>query len=107
MSKVFELKQELVEKIKNFLSSHNIKSLLAYDVDPGCSPILHEDPYDDDMTFQLDRLTVKDNGTVDVDGSSCYDQRTWKLGTLSCDALEEIVEWLEDNEDIITSLETE
>ena len=109
MSKRSEkLRSELTSKVWDFLESKGITKLNAADVDEGCSPIVAFDPTDEEDHFTLDRLVVdKKYGHIIVEGSNTYSNDEWKLYDMPLECVEEILEWLEDNEDIIDDLEDE
>lgn len=107
MSRITEIKYQLLEEIYDFLTKHNISVLNAYDVDEGSSPIVQEDYSDEDNNYTLDRIYFE-NGDVKVDASGYWGgSDDFYLADLNVEIIESIHEWLFDNEDTIMEIVAE
>ena len=102
-SKLKELRQKSIDAIKTLINKHNLQQIDAVDIDEGSSPIIDEDTCDENLTFTLDRVTLKD-GSLEFDGSNCCENHTWDEESIPTDALVSISEWLEENEDAIKEI---
>lgn len=105
MSRVSELKAQILTEIKDFLDSRNIVSLESVDVDEGNSPIIIENWDDENQTYTLDRIVRYDEyNAVKVDASSSYNSGTYDLDNLDIEVLEGILDWLIDNVETIDEI---
>ena len=95
-----QMKKETLDNIRAILLRYNIRNLNITDFCEGSSPILCEDPEDDENTFTLDRIEIytdKDGKErLSFDGSSWNDNHTWEESDLGLDTLIDIEEFLED-----------
>ena len=94
-----EIRNQAIGAITELMKKCNLKTIEAVDIDEGNSPILQENIDDEDGTYTLDRIGLDVQGNPYFEGSSCYDNVTFTIDTISTDALLEIQEWLEDNEE--------
>ena len=106
MSKLQKIRREAIEAIKALLAKYGLEQIDAVDIDEGCSPVVRRNPDNDDMTFTLDRVVLKD-GKLLFDASSCFDNATFDEDSISTDALADIQEWLEENEETIARIAEE
>lgn len=68
----------------------------------GSTPVISEDPYDDNNTYTLDRVELTEDGEgFTVDASSCSSSMTVRQQDLPLDTLIEIGEFLQENEENI------
>jgi TATA-binding protein-associated factor Taf7 len=103
-----KLRSDLVSKVWNFLESRGITTLEAYEVDAGGSPVVCFDPSTLEDHFTLDRLVVdKEYGKITVEGSNTYSNDDWDINDIPLECLEELAEWLEDNEEAIGEIVSE
>lgn len=105
-SKLNEIRQEAIDCIKKLMTKHRIQTVEAYDIDEGSSPIVDENGSDGNLTFTLDRVTLKD-GSLEFEASNCCENHTWDEDDISTDALVGISEWLEENEKTLEELADE
>ena len=106
MSKLQKIREEAIAAIKALLAKYGLEQIDAVDIDEGCSPVVRRNPDNDDMTFTLDRVVLKD-GKLLFDASSCFDNATFDEDSISTDALADILEWLGDNEETIAGIAEE
>ena len=98
-SKIQTLRNESVSNILRILKRHNGTE---GDFCLGSTPIILEDPFDDNNTYTLDRLELVDNGSDFIaDASNCFQNITIKSEDLFLEVLIGIEEFLQDNEKII------
>ncbi len=102
-SKIQELRYALISQITSILKENGFDELQISDIDMGNSPVLQWDRVDDENTFTLDRIELR-NGELSFDGSSSWSNHTWSQEDISLDALEDIFEFLEEHEDEIIEL---
>lgn len=105
MSRVSELKAQILTEIKDFLAYHNVISLESVDVDEGNSPIIIEDWDDENQTYTLDRIVRYDEyNAVEVEASSSYNSGSYDLDNLDIEILEGILDWLTGNVETIDEI---
>lgn len=106
MGRASELKYKLLEEVYDFLDKHKVKTLNAYDVDEGSSPIVQEDYSTEEDHYTLDRIYFE-NGELMVDASGCYGNDTFHLSDLDVEVVEGILDWLTENEETIDEIVAE
>lgn len=85
-------------RIKNLLKRHGLDAVSVSDLDVCCVPVIQSDPYDDNNSFTLDKIIVR-NGDLVFAVSSCCSEHEIKEDDIDTDALLYVLEWLEENED--------
>ena len=93
-----QIRKEAKEAIAGLLKKHNIAELYVVDIDTGSAPVLQPSE-DDNFTYVLDRIEVKEDGTLVFAGSSAYDDVTLYGDNIPTDALLDTQEWLEGKEE--------
>lgn len=98
-SKLQEIRGAIVAGIKDLLVKHEDDN---FDVtDCGSTPVIWPSSDDQDFdTYTLDRIRI-DMEKVLVDSSSSNSSRTDRVEELSADTLLEILDFLEENEDLV------
>ena len=96
-----KLQNEAIEKIKEAMQG--LKELKIIDIDETESPLV-DDGNDDYDTYTLDRVTVKDDGSVVFSASSCDNCEDYKATDLRVGTLMDIAGFLEEHEDEIKEL---
>jgi hypothetical protein len=91
------------DAITEMLQSHGLDLVLASDIDPGSSPVVLEDPYDANDTFTLDAIRIED-GRLEFDASNCSQNVTYTEDNIPTDAILDIADWLEENEDALRAV---
>ena len=99
MKRIQKLKKKITSKIKEIVCKFPDNRLVIYDIDMGCSPILDEcDDYN--FTYTLDMLYIK-NGILYLDGSCSCANYTWREDTIGIEALDGVLDFLEDHKEEI------
>lgn len=93
------IRENLAEKIRSILRRNGTDSVPAADLDCCSTPVVQENPYNPDLTMTLDQITMDDEGHLDFDASSCFENASFNQDTISTDALADIAGWLEENEE--------
>ena len=101
--KIELIREGVLSDIKNLLGRYNLTGVNSYDIDEGCSPIIMEDEFDDNNTYVLDFLSIK-NGKLSFEGSNCSGEYIWSEETIPTDALVDISDWLEEHTDELEEL---
>ena len=96
------LRGEIVAHIKDIVNSVG-GELYITDFSEGDSPILQEDPDDENNIYTLDKLEIQFDKLY-LDGSSSYANFTWTEDNLSIDALVGVAEFLDNYEEGIKEL---
>ena len=91
------------DAITEMLQSHGLDLVLASDIDPGSSPVVLEHPNDANNTFTLDAVGIV-GSKLKFDASSCSQSAIYTEDDIPTDALLDIADWLEDNEDALREL---
>ena len=99
--KLLELRKEAVSRIKAIMEKVNTDELFICSFSEGESPIIHEDPYDDNNTYTLDRIVLEKDGSLTFESSSCCRNAEDDEGDLDLELLIGVAEWVEDKEDAI------
>ena len=114
MSRVSELKSEIVGEITEFLEKYNIKVLNAVDIDEGSSPIIIEDYSDLEDHYTLDRIVVENVEVtfgsfteINLECSSCYGNDEVSLYNVNAEVAESVLDWLKENEEKISEIVAE
>ena len=97
-TKIREIRENAIAAIKALMAKYHLETVNACDINATSSPLAKEDPYESDLTFTLDRVALHD-GSLEFDASSCFENSTWNEDSISTDALVDIQEWMEENED--------
>lgn len=107
MSRVDNIKAELTEEIYDFLKKYNISRLNAVDVEEGYSPIIQKDYSDEDNSYTLDRIFFRD-GDIVLEASGYWGgSDEFYLADVSVEVVEEVHDWLFDNEETIAEIAEE
>ena len=99
MSRTDDLRFQLIAEVDAFITKHNVKSILASEVDNGNAPVVIEDYSTLQDDYQLDEFKVDEKGNVTLTCSSCYCNDEVDLVDLDVDVIEDIRDWLYDNEE--------
>ena len=94
------IRHDAIAKVKSILSENGLDELLISDIDEGNSPVVQWGN-DDADTYTLDEISLNTNGTILFNASSCWTSGVWDENDISTDALIDIVDFLEENEEII------
>ena len=101
--KIELIREGVLSDIKNLLGRYNLTGVNSYDIDEDCSPIILEDEFDDNNTYVLDFLSIKD-GQLVFEGSNHAGEYIWSEETIPTDALVDISDWLEEHTDELEEL---
>ena len=93
-SRLQDVRDSALDSIRMALRGNNIELIEAYDIDPGSSPIIQEDPFDDNNTYTLDRI-ILDGETIYFDGSNASQNCSWNDANIPTDALLDIADYLD------------
>jgi hypothetical protein len=96
----YKIKNTCVDTIVNFFTKRNISELHFGEWGFSDTPIIINgtDDYD---TYTLDKAVFADNGKVWLHCSSCDDNSYITADKLPIELLTDLVEWLQDNEEMI------
>ncbi len=92
-----QLREQAMKDIVAIMKKHNTDNLMIV---TGDTPVLKDDPYDNNLTYTLDGIGIHDEEIV-LFGSNCCHSAEWLPDNLGTDDLVFIAEWLEDNEEEI------
>jgi hypothetical protein len=95
-----KIKNTCVSAIVNFFEKHKISELPFGEWGFSDTPVIINgtDDYD---TYTLDKAVLADCGKVWLHCSSCYDNSYITADKLPIELLTDLVEWLQDNEEMI------
>ncbi len=99
-----DLRKQTIKEIKALMSKYNQHTIYAYDIDPGSSPVIREDPLNADFTFTLDDISIEGHGQLIFSASSSVDSFEINANDLDIETLIDVSEWLIKNEDAIKDL---
>lgn len=102
MKKIIRIRKELIADIIAILKNNSIEALDASDIKTR-TPILYQTGIDANDTYTLDCIRIE-NGKLLFDGSSCWGKRTWNEGDVTIEALCNIADFLQENEEKIAKL---
>lgn len=91
------IRDSVIASIANILDKHSSDTMDVTDL--GSTPVIWPDS-DPEVTFTLDRIN-SDGGRTLVDSSSSFSNRTDRIEDISTDVLVDILDFLEDNEEMI------
>lgn len=97
-TKLQQIRQNAINGILSILKSHSVTEVYAIDICEGSSPVVREDTIEENNTQTLDHIRVE-NGKLFFSASSCWENSDYNEQTISTDALIDIYEWLEENQD--------
>lgn len=103
MKELTEFRNKIASQIKAIILSTHNDEIRIYDIDEGCSPILQDDEYDENNTYTLDKVYLRD-GIVYLDGSSSYANFTWRQDNIDIETLAGVLEFLQEHDDEIKEL---
>ena len=104
MSRTDDLRFQLIAEVDAFITKYNVKSILASEVGNGNAPIVIEDYSTLQDDYQLDEFKVDEKGNVTLTCSSCYCNDEVDLVDLDVDVIEDIRDWLYENEEKIAEI---
>lgn len=93
-----EVRSRAVKTIKDLMNRHGLDIVYASDIDGGSSPIVREDPFDDNNTCTLDYIKIQPDGTLRFQSSSCFAEKTDDENSIPTDILIGLADWVENNE---------
>ena len=96
--KISEIRKEAVQSIRNLMEKHQISILYTDELSTGNSPVVHEDTSDSHFTFVLDKIELREDGTLVFTSSNCWDDTTEDEDGLSTDTLADIADWINEYE---------
>lgn len=102
MKKIFRIRTQLIADIIAILKNYSIEALDASDIKTS-TPILLQTGLDGNDNYTLDCIRIE-NGELLFDGSSCWGKRTWNDGSVTIEALCNIADFLQENEEKIAEL---
>ena len=103
MKELTELRNKIASQIKAIILSTHNDEIRIYDIDEGCSPILQEDEFDENNTYTLDKVYLR-NGIVYLDGSSSHANFTWRQDSIGIEILAGILDFLQEHEEEIEEI---
>jgi len=95
---IASIRANAIDRIKSLMLRCKFSELSACDVEEGCSPVVQEDAYDDNMTYTLDSICLDDDGKLSFNASSCANNIFLTEDNISTDVLLNIASWLNNNE---------
>lgn len=101
-----KIRENALTRIKNIMGKYSEDGeLYISDFSEGESPIVRENPYNDEFTYTLDKVEMTEAGIgvheLSFDASSSWDNITLEASELDTDTLVGIAEWLEEHEEEI------
>lgn len=103
MNRLQKIRKETIAAIKAIFDKYTVDTIEATDLDMGSSPILESDAFDGNNNLTLDRV-ILEKGELYFVGSSCFGNVTFNEETISTDALCNVADFLEENEEDIAEL---
>lgn len=100
--KLAEIREEALKSIR--VSMGALCRLEMVDIDEGSSPIVNEDRFDSNLTTTLDSIVLDDDGHLVFYHSSSIENGWLAENEISTDALVEIAEFLEENNERIQEI---
>ena len=92
------IRKDACDRIKAIMQRHDIDEIYATDIDEGSSPVIEQDPFDANNTRTLGSISLED-GKLTFSASNCSDSIDYDEDFINTDALVDVAEWLEENED--------
>ena len=93
------MKNEIIRDIREIFKHNGLEDLYISEIGLGSSPILRSGDFDED-TFTLDRI-ICSHGNLTFEGSSSWDNMTIGAEDLNVEILDDILNFLLDNEEEI------
>ena len=101
-----EIRKEAIARITNLLKKAGLTRLYISDYSDD-SPIVHEHPYDDNLTYTLDEVALEEGNKLTFYSSSSWENTSDTADQLDTDTLVSIADWMEDDEEEIMELAKE
>ena len=93
-----QIRKSAIQSILNSMERHKA---IVIKINSTDSPVLCEHPSDDDETYTLDEIIVKDGNKLSFSGSNSHYGDWFDQDMVSTDILVNIAAWLEENEENI------
>lgn len=93
------IRDSVIATIADILDEHSSDTMDVTDL--GSTPIVWPGSFSDDDTYTLDRVYASEKGGIFIDSSSSSDNRTDRIEDISTDVIVDILDFLEDNEEMI------
>ncbi len=98
--KLNEIREQAIDTIKSALKKHNIKYLNVAEMDVTDTPIVRENPEDEEDTYTLDAIEL--NGeNLTFNASSSWNNGYFKPRDIDIELLVYIADWAEENDEEI------
>ncbi len=106
MKELIELRNKIASQIKGIILSTHNDEIRIRDIDKGCSPILQKNEYDENDTYTLDKVYLR-NSIVYLDGSNSYAYYTWRQDNINIEILANVLDFLQEHVEKINELTEE
>ena len=104
--KLNEIRETAIAIITAIMHKAGVDTICTYDFAGGDSPIVHEDPFDDNNSYTLDAIKLEEDGSLSFESSSCMSNTCDSEENLDAELLVGIAEWIQDYEDEIMEFYT-